>query len=194
MPPSPSPKPCQESNVIHIEETIKSERIYEGKILSLRKDTVTTVGGGVGTREIVEHPSGAVIAAVTDDGEMVMVEQFRKPIERTIWEAPAGKVDEGEDPLECARRELVEETGYHADSFEFLTAVYPSVGFMNEKLYIYLARGLHKGEAHPDWDEDLATELMDLDLLHERAMAGELDDAKTVIAILMAWEKLRMEK
>ena len=177
--------------MIHREETIKSETIYEGKLITLRKETVTVKGGRTATRELVDHPDGAAVAAVTDDGELVMVKQFRKPIETTIWEVPAGKADPGEDPLEAARRELEEETGYRAERYEFLTAMYPSVGFMDEKLYIYLATGLTQGQTHPDEDEDLVIETMDLDLLHERVMAGEIEDAKTIIAVLMAWERVR---
>ena len=99
--------------MIFEEKTLKSERIYEGAIINLRRDKVTVLHG-TSYREIVEHNGGAVLAAVTDEGKMVMVRQFRKPAERVMLEVPAGKIDPGEKPEETARRELAEETGYHA--------------------------------------------------------------------------------
>ena len=179
--------------MIHIEETIDTERIYDGKILHVRKDTVTVKGGRTATRELIEHPGAAAIVPLTDDGEVIMIKQFRKPIESTIWEVPAGKIDPGEDPLETAKRELEEETGLRAENYEYLTAMYPTVGYSTEVIHIYLATGLSQGPSHPDEDEDIIMEHMDLDLLKQKVMEGELNDAKTIIAILMAWEKVRGE-
>lgn len=166
------------------EKTITSERIYEGKILNLRKDTVT-VKTGVSQREIVEHSGGAVIVPLTNEGRVVMVRQYRKPVERVVLEVPAGKIDPGEDPFDTALRELREETGYRAGKIEYLTKMYPSVGYSEEVLYIYLCRDLVKGKPEPDRNEAIDVEEFDLKDLCSMIMKGEITDAKTQVAILM---------
>lgn len=166
------------------EKTLKSEKIYDGAIINLRRDKVT-VQGGTSYREIIEHNGGAVIAALTDDKKLVMVRQYRKPAGKVMLEVPAGKIDPGEKPLEAAVRELKEETGYTASKVEFLTEFYPSVGYSEEKLYLYLCTGLIPGETCFDENEAIDIEEMELDKLFKMVMSGELDDAKTIIAILM---------
>ena len=166
------------------EKTLKSEKIYEGTIINLRRDKVT-VQGGTSYREIIEHNGGAVIAALTEDKKLVMVRQYRKPAGKVMLEVPAGKIDKGEKPLEAAVRELKEETGYTAEKVEFLTEFYPSVGYSEERLYLYLCTGLTPGETCFDENEAIEIEEIDLDRLFKMAMSGELDDAKTIIAILM---------
>ena len=166
------------------EKTLKSEKIYDGVIINLRRDKVT-VQGGTSYREIVEHNGGAVMAALTEDKTLVMVRQYRKPADKVMLEVPAGKIDPGEMPLEAAVRELKEETGYTASKVEFLTEFYPSVGYSEERLYLYLCTGLTPGETCFDENEAIEIEEIDLDRLFKMAMSGELDDAKTIIAILM---------
>ena len=166
------------------EKTLKSEKIYDGAIINLRRDKVT-VQGGTSYREIIEHNGGAVIAAMTDDKKLVMVRQYRKPAGKVMLEVPAGKIDPGEKPLEAAVRELKEETGYTASKVEFLTALYPSVGYSEERLYLYLCTGLTPVETCFDENEAIDIEEMELDKLFKMAMSGEIDDAKTIIAILM---------
>ena len=166
------------------EKTLKSEKIYDGVIINLRRDKVT-VQGGTSYREIVEHNGGAVMAALTEDKKLVMVRQYRKPAGKVMLEVPAGKIDKGEKPLEAAVRELKEETGYTASKVEFLTEFYPSVGYSEERLYLYLCTGLTPGETCFDENEAIDIEEIDLDRLFKMAMSGELDDAKTIIAILM---------
>ena len=166
------------------EKTLKSEKIYEGTIINLRRDKVTAQGG-TSYREIIEHNGGAVIAALTEDKKLVMVRQYRKPADKVMLEVPAGKIDPGEMPLEAAVRELKEETGYTASKVEFLTEFYPSVGYSEERLYLYLCTGLTPGETCFDENEAIEIEEIDLDRLFKMAMSGELDDAKTLIAILM---------
>ena len=166
------------------EKTLKSEKIYEGTIINLRRDKVTAQGG-TSYREIIEHNGGAVIAALTEDKKLVMVRQYRKPAGKVMLEVPAGKIDKGEKPLEAAVRELKEETGYTASKVEFLTEFYPSVGYSEERLYLYLCTGLTPGETCFDENEAIEIEEIDLDRLFKMAMSGELDDAKTIIAILM---------
>lgn len=166
------------------EKTLKSEKIYEGAIINLRRDKVT-VQGGTSYREIIEHNGGAVIAALTEDNKLVMVRQYRKPADKVMLEVPAGKIDPGEKPLEAAVRELKEETGYTAEKVEFLTQFYPSVGYSEEVLYLYLCTRLTPGETNFDENEAIDIEEVELDRLFKMAMSGEIDDAKTLIAILM---------
>jgi len=168
------------------EKTISSRMIYEGKILNLRKDVVEVVGNKTSEREIIEHNGGVTLSAVTGDGKMVMVRQFRKAAGRTILEAPAGKREKDEDPLETAARELKEETGYTATDIKFLTKFYSSVGYSEEIIYIYLCTGLVPGETAFDDNEAIDIVEMEMDELYRMAVNGEIEDAKTIIAILLA--------
>ena len=165
------------------EKTIKSERIYEGKIINLRKDKVVVLHG-TSEREIVEHNGGAVLAAVTSEGKLVMVRQYRKPAGRVMLEVPAGKIDPGEKPEVTAARELKEETGYTAGKVEYLMDFYPSVGYSEEVLYLYLCTDLTPGETNFDENEAIDIEEYEIDELCGMVMRGEIHDAKTIIAIL----------
>ena len=165
------------------EKTIKSERIYEGKIINLRKDKVVVLHG-TSEREIVEHNGGAVLAAVTPEGKLVMVRQYRKPAGRVMLEVPAGKIDPGEKPEVTAARELKEETGYTAGKVEYLMDFYPSVGYSEEVLYLYLCTDLTPGETNFDENEAIDIEEYEIDELCGMVMKGEIHDAKTIIAIL----------
>ena len=140
-----------------------------------------------------------MLAALTDEGKMVMVRQFRKPAERVMLEVPAGKIDPGEKPEETAKRELAEETGYRARHVQYLTEFYPSVGYAEEVLYLYLCTGLTPGETNFDENEAIDIEAYPVEVLHHMVMRGEIHDAKTIIAILMVRElmaegKLQVKK
>ncbi len=172
------------------EKTLDTEEIYDGVIVKLRRDKVT-VKNGTSYREIVEHSGGAVIAAFTGEGKIILVRQFRKPVERAVLEVPAGKIDPGEDPKTAAIRELEEETGYRAVDMDLMTCMYPSVGFTDEKLYIYYADKLEKGEPHPDENEVLDILEMNFDELYKDVIEGKIEDAKTIIAVLMSRERRR---
>ena len=167
------------------EKTIGTKRIYEGKIINLRRDKVTVLNG-TSEREIVEHNGGAVLLAITDEKKIVMVRQYRKPAGKVMFEVPAGKIDSGEKPEVTAARELKEETGYTAANVSYLMHFYPSVGYSEEILYLYLCTGLTPGETDPDENEALDIEEHEIDELYQMAMSGELDDAKTIIAVLAA--------
>ncbi|NLY42961.1 MAG: NUDIX hydrolase [Clostridiaceae bacterium] len=168
------------------EKTIKSDKIYLGKIINLRVDTVLLPNGHTSTREIVEHPGGVGIIPVTDNKEVIMVRQFRKPVGEMCLEIPAGKLNFGEDPYECGVRELEEETGYKAKNITSLGHFYSTPGFTNEILYLYMATGLYKGQVKPDEDEFIETEVLPLEKLVQMVMQGEIKDAKSIIAILKA--------
>ncbi|AKL95319.1 ADP-ribose pyrophosphatase NudF [Clostridium aceticum] len=174
------------------EKTLKSERIYEGKVVNLRVDTVELPQKKYSKREIVEHAGAVGILAVTEDQKIVLVKQFRKPIEETILEIPAGKLEAKENPAECAIRELSEETGYTTAKVKKLLEFYSSPGFTNEILHIYLAEDLQEGVAHPDEGEYVETLHMSLDDALEKIAKGEIKDAKTVIAVLAYKNMLNM--
>lgn len=175
------------------EKTISSEIKYKGKILNLRVDTVQSVNGE-STREIIEHSGGAVVLPLLPNKNVVMIRQFRKPLERDVLEIPAGKIEQGESPEETAFRELQEETGYMANNMTLLTKMYPSVGYSEELLYIYLATDLEPGETDFDENEDIDTYSYHIDDLYEMVMEGKIQDAKTQVAILMTVELLRSGK
>jgi len=170
--------------MIFEEKTLKSEYVFKGKLIKVRKDTVTTVNGQ-STREIVEHAGGSVIAALKENGNLLMIRQFRKPVEDVVFEVPAGKIDPGEEPVDAALRELKEETGYSAKTIEFLTKTYPSVGFSKEILYIYLCTGLTPGKTDFDENEAIDLEEHHINELYDLVMNGKITDAKTQITILM---------
>jgi len=179
--------------MIFEEKTISSEMIYKGTILNLRKDTVEVVGNKISHREIIEHNGGVTIAAITDDNKIVMVKQFRKAAEQVILEVPAGKRDGDEAPLETARRELKEETGYTARDIRFLAKFYASVGYSEEVIYAYLCTGLTPGEMQLDDNEAIDVIEYDIDELHKMIMNGEITDSKTIVTILVAIENLKKQ-
>ncbi|GAA0229080.1 NUDIX hydrolase [Metaclostridioides mangenotii] len=167
------------------EKTIKSDKIYTGKIVSLRVDTVEIPEKGYSKREIIEHGGAVGIVAITDDNKIVLVKQFRKPIEDALVEIPAGKLEIGENPKECAIRELQEETGYTAENIKLIHKFYSSAGFSNEKIFIYLATGLTPGETMLESDEFLDVMEIDVKEAFEMVIKNEIEDAKSTIGILM---------
>ena len=150
------------------EKTVKKNYIYKGKIVNLRKDDAMLPNGKMCVREIVEHAKGVVLAALTEDNELIFVRQFRYPYMEVVLELPAGKVEEGEDPLEAGKRELLEETGVTAEEYIDLGEFYPSCGFTDEIIYMYLAKGLSQGSQHLDEDEFLNVEKIPLQKSHIR--------------------------
>jgi len=167
------------------ERRLSGEYIYKGRILNLRRDTVRLPDGREAKREVVEHLGGVGVLPLTDDGRIILVRQHRYPYGENILEIPAGKMDrEGEDPLECGVRELREETGCTADSIVSLGCVYPSPGFLDEVVHIFLARGLKAGEARPDDGEFLKVEILPAAQVVDMIMSNEIRDAKTVAAVL----------
>ena len=177
----------------YLEKRLDGEEKYSGIIVKVHLDHAELVNGDVVRREVVEHPGGVGVLPVDENGDCLMVRQFRYPFSRMMLEIPAGKKEYGEDPLDCAVRELSEETGLTADEFIYLGPCATSPGFSTEVLHLYLALGLHRGLSHPDEDEFLDVEKYSLRELSGMVMRNELDDAKTVIAVLKA-EKILAER
>lgn len=167
------------------EITISSTPIFEGKIFDVVVEDVLLPNGKTSKREIVKHPGGVAVIAVTEEGKLVLVEQFRKPLERSLIEIPAGKRELGEEPHITAVRELEEETGYECESLEFVSAFYVAPGFASEYLYIYEAKGLKKKENSAGLDEDEFVELMEVSLEEAWQLYKEnkIADAKTIFAL-----------
>ena len=168
------------------EQLLSRREIYHGRIIDVQVDTVSLPNGNTSTREVVRHPGGVGILALDDEDCAVLVEQYRYVFGRTLLEIPAGKREPGEDPLTTARRELREETGAEATHWQPLGAVLPSPGCYGEVLHLFLAKGLKFSEQHLDPDEFLNVERVPFDEMVHRCMNGEIDDAKTVAAVLKA--------
>jgi len=178
------------------EERISGEEIYAGKVVRLVRDTVRLPNGKLAVREVVRHSGAVCVVPLTDEGEVLMVRQFRYPFGQVLLEVPAGKLDPGESGEDCARRELSEETSAEAASLEDIGVFYPSVAIFDEKIHMYIARGLTFRAAHTDEDEFLRLERMPLAALVDMVLAGEIRDGKTQAALLKTWmiERRRAER
>ncbi|MDO4478407.1 MAG: NUDIX hydrolase [Lachnospiraceae bacterium] len=169
------------------EITVSSEEVFSGRMLHVFNDKIRLLNGHESTRELIRHVGASCVVPVTDDGRVIVERQYRYPFDAVMTEIPAGKLDsKAEDPLEAAKRELREETGYSADHWQDLGAFYPTVAYSDEIIYTYLATGLHKGEQNLDDDEFLNVELVPLKELVEDVMNGKIADGKTQTAILKA--------
>ena len=169
-----------------IEKKISSEKIFDGRILHVRRDTVRLPNGEEASREVVDHPGGVCILALDDQNRVLLVSQFRYPYEKVLREIPAGKLEYGEDPREAAIRELEEETGAVAGDFRSLGELYPSPGYCGEIIRMYLAQDLRFGETDLDEDEFLTLERIPFSQLVQEVMDGKIKDAKTIAAALKA--------
>ena len=176
------------------EERISGERVYEGVIVNVRMDQARLVDGRVTRREVVEHPGGVCVLPVDGEGNALCVRQYRYPMGEHLLEAPAGKLEWGEEPLACAVRELSEETGCTAGRLIPLGKYYTSPGYSTECLHLYLALDLERGEAHLDEGEFLDVVRMPLSQLYDMTARGEIRDGKTAIAVLQAWRILRSQQ
>ncbi len=169
---------------LNTEPTISSQEIFSGRVFNIRVDKIQLPNGGSTTREIVEHNGGVGIIALDDNGYVAMVRQYRKGAEDFLLEIPAGKLAKGEDPLDCAKRELKEETGLTAETYTYLGSYFVSPAYDTEKIHIYLAQGLTQGEASLDPGEYLNAEHIHISDLVKMCLGGEITDGKTAIAIL----------
>lgn len=169
-----------------IEKKIQSTDVFDGNLLHVKKDTVELPNGHKTYREWIKHPGASAVIPYTAEGDIVMVRQYRYPIEQVTLEIPAGKLDfKGEDPLDCAKRELSEETGYAAQNYTKLMTIATTVGFSDEYIHIYLAEELTVGNMHPDDDEFINLVKLPLAKAVDMVYNGEIIDAKSVSAILM---------
>lgn len=172
--------------VIFEEKTMKSDKLYEGKLVNLRIDTVELPDKKYSKREIIEHPGAVSILAITEDDCVILVRQYRKAVERALLELPAGKIELNEEPAQTAKRELKEETGFQAEKMEYLLEFFTSPGFTNEKVYIFLASGLTEGETALEHGEFVETEIIHINDLTKMIDRGQILDSKTIIGIQMA--------
>lgn len=164
------------------ETMVKSKTIYAGQIVKLRVDDVRLDNGSMTTREVIDHP-GAVAILPVDRDKLVFVRQFRYPVQQELLEIPAGKLEAGEDPLQTARRELQEETGYQAGSWHKVAEFYTAAGYSTELMHLFLATRLRKGQPQPDEDERLQCVKFTINQVWEILNRGEIRDAKTLIAL-----------
>jgi len=163
---------------------LKSEMIYEGKVFGVRRDEVEEPNGLLATREVITHPGSVVVLPVLKDGRIVMIRQYRHAPRQYLWELVAGRIDEGETVKKAAARELLEETGYSAKRFKVILDIFPTPGFLEERMYILLAEGLTEGEAQPEEDEKIVSRAYTRGKLKQMMKRGELRDAKSIAGLL----------
>lgn len=164
-------------------DVIKSEEMYSGKILKVHKDELAMPGGGTATREVVVKNNASAIVPVDENGNIIFVRQYRHPAEDMVLEIPAGTFEVGEDPHECAIRELEEEIGYKADGLTYVNWSYVSVGICTERIYLYIAENLKEGVQHLDEDEFIEVERYSLEDAVSMIYDGTIKDSKTMIGI-----------
>ena len=172
------------------EEEIEGKIVYSGDLLEVHRDKVILPNGNKSYREWVNHPGAVCCIPILPNGDIVMVRQYRYSISNEVLELPAGKIDKGESPEDCAHRELEEETGYKADSLQLLTKFYPAIGFANEEMWLFIAKDLNKTISKLDSDEFLEVLYFNLDDLVKMVWDNKITDSKTIIGILWAYKIL----
>jgi ADP-ribose pyrophosphatase len=170
---------------------VSGRRSYTGRIIAVDTDTVRFPDGSTGELDMIRHPGASAVvpflsAPDGDDPQLLLIKQYRYAAEQYLYEVPAGRLEPGEDPLDCAVRELREETGCRADRFDFLTTIYTTPGFTDERIHLYMATGLVRGETAHETDEFMTVETMSLSHALDLIDQGLISDGKTVVAILFA--------
>lgn len=175
------------------EKTLSSKTIYDGKIISLRLEEVELPDGNRAKRELVQHPGAVALIPITSEGNLILVKQFRKSLNRTLVEIPAGRIEIGEDPRVTAIRELEEETGYGAGKVTYIQSFATSPGFANEIIHLYLAEDLYEIENPAAGDEDEFIELLEVTIneAEQLVASGDIYDAKTAFAVIYAKHQLK---
>lgn len=173
------------------EKPLKQDYLYRGKIVNLRVDNAELPDGTTALREVIEHPGGVCVAALTEKEELLFVEQFRYPYMETVLELPAGKLEYGEDPFEAGKRELLEETGAAAKNYRDLGKLYPTPGYCGEIIHMYLAENLTFSEQHLDADEFLEVCRIPLEEAFQMVMRNEIRDSKTQVGILKTYQLVK---
>ncbi len=173
---------------------IDRKLVHKGRVIDFYQDTMLLPNGNTVEWDLIDHVGASCVVAVREDGKLLMVRQYRNPLERLTLEVPAGKLNsKDEDPAVCAERELAEETGFVCENIEYLTTIYTTVAFCNEKIGVYLARGLKdRHPQHLDEDEFVNVEAYELDELKKMIFEGKIQDSKTVVGILMYASKYHL--
>ena len=170
---------------------VSSRRVYSGRVINLDVDTVRFPGGSTGELEMIRHPGASAVVPFLsdpkgDDPQLLLIRQYRYAANGYLYEIPAGRLERGEDPAECARRELQEETGCTTERLDFLTTVYTTPGFTDERIHLYMATGLERGATAHEADEFMTIEAVTLSAALQLIQKGEINDGKTVVGILFA--------
>ncbi|PYU43419.1 MAG: NUDIX hydrolase [Acidobacteria bacterium] len=173
---------------------LSSITVYEGPIFGIRRDKVIEPSGVRATREVITHPGSVVVLPVLADGRILLIQQYRHATRQYLWELVAGRMDPGETPKAAAARELIEETGYRAKRFCIFLDIFPTPGFLEERMFILLAEGLTAGKAEPEEDEKIISRSHDRKQLEEMIRGGKLRDAKSIAGILFYFRFLSPEK
>jgi ADP-ribose pyrophosphatase len=163
---------------------LSSKIVYEGAVFGVRRDEVIEPSGVRATREVVTHPGSVVVLPVLPDGRILLIQQYRHATRQYLWELVAGRIDAGETARQAAARELIEETGYRATKFYIFLDIFPTPGFLEERMFILLADGLTEGEAQPEEDEKIVSRPYNRKQLEEMIRNGKLRDAKSIAGIL----------
>lgn len=176
------------------EQMLSSKTVYEGSIFSVRRDEVIEPSGVHATREVIAHPGSVVVLPLLSDGRIVLIQQYRHAAKQYLWELVAGRIDIGENPHKAAARELLEETGFRAKRFRVFLDLFPTPGFLEERMYILLAEGLIAGEAQPEEDEKIVSRVYSRKQLETMIRRRKLRDAKTIAALLFYFRFLARGK
>jgi ADP-ribose pyrophosphatase len=174
-------------------KVLSSKVVYRGKVFQVTSDEVVEPSGGTVTRQVMRH-SGSVVVLCVDESKreprVLLIRQYRYAAQKPLWELPAGRIDEGEDALKAAQRELMEETGYRAREWKQVLFYYPSPGFMDETHALFLARDIQRGKARPEEDEFITPRWVPISRAIEWVMSGKIPDAKTIAGVLWMAQKL----
>ncbi len=173
---------------------LSSTTVYEGPVFGIRRDEVIEPSGVRTTREVITHPGSVVVLPVLPDGRILLIQQYRHATRQYLWELVAGRMDPGETPKVAAGRELIEETGYRAKRLRVFLDVFPTPGFLEERMFILLAEGLTEGEAEPEEDEKILSRAYNRKQLEGMIRGGKLRDAKSIAGILFYFRFLSPQK